>query len=262
MNTAQLQQAVNELLPAWHEHSRIEEITAACRPQSRSQAYALQQALFDACHEAPLGWKIAATSQAGQQHIGVSGPLAGRLLQSRCLPEAQEISLSRNAMAVAEAEFAFRIGRDVARPSAKPLSVSEVMDCVQALHIAIEIPNSRFMDFAKAGEAQLIADFACACFVVLGREVTQDWRSIDLAQHQVSVVQNGTHVAKGVGSNVLGDPRIALAWLANELLDHGMQLKAGEIVMTGTCVVPVPVKIGDHLIADFGTFGRVETGFD
>ena len=26
MNTAQLQQAVNQLLPAWHEHSRIEEI--------------------------------------------------------------------------------------------------------------------------------------------------------------------------------------------------------------------------------------------
>jgi 2-keto-4-pentenoate hydratase len=92
--------------------------------------------------------------------------------------------------------------------------------------------------------------------------VTQNWRSVDLAQHQVSVVQNGTHAAKGVGSNVLGDPRIALAWLANELLDHGMHLKAGEIVMTGTCVVPVPVKIGDHLIADFGTFGRVETRFD
>ena len=261
MNTAQLQQAVNQLLPAWHEHSRIEEIAPACRPQSRSQAYALQQALFDACHEAPLGWKIAATSKAGQQHIGVSGPLAGRLLQSRCLPEGQAISLSRNAMAVAEAEFAFRIGRDVTRSSATPLSVSEVMDCVQALHIAIEIPNSRFMDFAKAGEAQLIADFACACFVVLGREVTQDWRSVDLAQQQVSVVQNGTHAAKGVGSNVLGDPRIALAWLANELLDHGMHLKAGEIVMTGTCVVPIPVKAGDHVIADFGAFGQVQTRF-
>ncbi len=261
MNTAQTQQAVNQLLPAWCEHSRIEEIAVACRPQTRSEGYAVQRALFDACGESPLGWKIAATSQAGQQHIGVSGPLAGRLMQSRCLSETQAVSLSRNAMAVAEAEFAFRIGRDVTRASATPLDVKAVMDCVQALHVAIEIPNSRFMDFAKAGEAQLIADFACACFVVLGQEVTQDWRSVDLAKHQVSVVQNGTHVAQGVGSNVLGDPRIALAWLANELLDQGMHLKAGEIVMTGTCVVPVPVKIGDHLIADFGPFGRVETRF-
>lgn len=261
MNTAQTQQAVNQLLPAWCEHSRIEEIAAACRPQTRSEGYAVQRALFDACGESPLGWKIAATSQAGQQHIGVSGPLAGRLMQSRCLSETQAVSLSRNAMAVAEAEFAFRIGRDVTRASATPLDVKEVMDCVQALHVAIEIPNSRFMDFAKAGEAQLIADFACACFVVLGQEVTQDWRSVDLAQHQVSVLQNGTQVAQGVGSNVLGDPRIALTWLANELLDQGMNLKAGEVVMTGTCVVPVPVKIGDQVIADFGPFGQVETRF-
>jgi len=132
---------------------------------------------------------------------------------------------------------------------------------VQALHVAIEVPNSRFVDFATAGEAQLIADFACACFVVLGREVTEDWRAVDLAKHQVNVVQNGVKVPTGVGSNVLGDPRIALTWLANELLDQGMQLKAGEIVMTGTCVVPVPVKTGDQLIADFGAFGRVATRF-
>jgi 2-keto-4-pentenoate hydratase len=32
-------------------------------------------------------------------------------------------------------------------------------------------------------------------------------------------------------------------------------------VMTGTCVVPVPVKAGDHVIADFGAFGHVQTRF-
>ena len=261
MNTTQIQQAVDQLLPAWNAHARIDSLNAGCKPTTRSQAYAVQRALFDACHEKPLGWKIAATSTAGQQHIGVSGPLAGRLMQSRCLSEAESVSLSRNAMAVAEAEFAFRLGRDVTRPSEAPLGVREVMDCVQALHVAIEVPNSRFVDFATAGEAQLIADFACACFVVLGREVTEDWRAVDLAKHQVNVVQNGVKVATGVGSNVLGDPRIALTWLANELLDQGMQLKAGEIVMTGTCVVPVPVKTGDQLIADFGAFGRVATRF-
>ncbi|OYX65958.1 MAG: hypothetical protein B7Y95_23925, partial [Rhizobiales bacterium 32-66-11] len=35
-----------------------------------------------AAHSAapPFGWKIAATSREGQAHIGVDGPLAGRLL--------------------------------------------------------------------------------------------------------------------------------------------------------------------------------------
>lgn len=261
MNTTQIQQAVTQLLPAWRDHARIDALEVTCKPQTRAQGYALQRALFDACGETPLGWKIAATSQAGQNHIGVTGPLAGRLMQSRCLPETRAVSLDLNTMAVAEAEFAFRLGRDVIRTTKEPLNIREVMECVQALHVAIEIPNSRFIDFARAGEAQLIADFACACFVVLGREVTEDWRAVDLAHHKVSMLQNGSKVANGVGSNVLGDPRMALTWLANELLDQGMQLRAGEVVMTGTCIVPVPVKAGDQVIADFGAFGHVQTRF-
>jgi 2-keto-4-pentenoate hydratase len=52
-----------------------------------------------------------------------------------------------------------------------------------------------------------------------------------------------------------------LTWLANELLSQGQQLKAGEVVMTGTCVVPVPVASGDVMTADFGTFGQVRARF-
>ena len=164
-------------------------------------------------------------------------------------------------MAVAEAEFAFRIGRDIKRVGSAPLSMAEVMASVEALHVAIEVPASRFEDFAKAGEAQLIAEFACACFFVVGQEVTTDWRSVDLKDHQVSVTCNGATVARGQGSNVLGDPRLALTWLANELVDHDRYLQAGDVVMTGTCVVPVPVKPGDAVVADFGAFGSVSARF-
>jgi 2-keto-4-pentenoate hydratase len=38
-------------------------------------------------------------------------------------------------------------------------------------------------------------------------------------------------------------------------------LQAGDVVMTGTCVVPVPVKPGDAVVADFGAFGRVSARF-
>jgi 2-keto-4-pentenoate hydratase len=135
------------------------------------------------------------------------------------------------------------------------------MASVEDLHVAIEVPSSRFEDFAQAGEAQLIAEFACACFFVLGQAVTADWRSVDLKDHQVNVTCNGAIVATGQGSNVLGDPRLALTWLANELVDHGKYLQAGDIVMTGTCVIPVAVKAGDAVTADFGIFGAVSARF-
>ena len=55
-----------------------------------------------------VGWKIAATSDAGQKHIGVDGPLAGPLLANRVLENGATIPLDGNVMQVAEAEFAFR----------------------------------------------------------------------------------------------------------------------------------------------------------
>jgi len=52
-----------------------------------------------------------------------------------------------------------------------------------------------------------------------------------------------------------------LTWLANELINHGMHLKTGDMVITGTCVVPVPVNEGDQMLADFGVLGQLTVAF-
>jgi 2-keto-4-pentenoate hydratase len=57
---------------------------------------------------------------------------------------------------------------------------------------------------------------------------------------------------------VLGDPREALTWLVNELSALNIPLGAGQIVTTGTCLSPLPIEPGDHVIADFGALGGVE----
>jgi 2-keto-4-pentenoate hydratase len=158
-------------------------------------------------------------------------------------------------MRVAEAEFAFRMGRDLP-PSATPYSVPDVLDAVASLHPAIEIPDSRYDDYTLVGAPQLIADNACAHYFVLGRAAPADWRAFDLAAHQV-VAHVGSHVREGVGANVLGDPRLALAWLVNELSGTGITLRAGEVVTTGTCIVPPPIDAGDRIEMDFGVLGRV-----
>jgi len=60
---------------------------------------------------------------------------------------------------------------------------------------------------------------------------------------------------------VLGDPRRALAWLADDRIAQGALLHAGEIVTTGTCIVPAAIKPGDHVVADFGVLGRIGVQF-
>ena len=111
-------------------------------------------------------------------------------------------------------------------------------------------------DFVKAGEAQLIADNACAHLFVLGAPAPADWRAADLVEQRPVVALRGERFV-GYGGNVLGDPRLALTWLANELRGLGVTLKAGEVVTTGTCHPPLPIQSGDRFEADFGIFGKV-----
>ena len=256
MDSRQVDEAARILWDAWSEGRRIPALRADCRPESLDDGYAIQRAVAGRSGSGTIGWKIAATSKAGQAHIGVDAPLAGRLLESKAYRDGDRVPGVGLHMAVAEAEFAFRIGRDLPG-SGVPFTVDDVMAGVESLHVAIEIPDSRFDDFASVGAAQLVADSACAEYFVLGPAAPEGWRAVDLASHPVVFRVNGAEASSGTGANVLGDPRIALAWLANDRAERGEPLRAGEIVTTGTCVIPAPVGPGHELEADFGRLGTV-----
>jgi 2-keto-4-pentenoate hydratase len=136
-----------------------------------------------------------------------------------------------------------------------------VVEATAALHLGIEVPDSRFEDFSIVGAPQLVADNACTEYFVLGPAAPETWRDMDLAAHPAFLAINGDVVAKGIGANVLGDPRLALAWLANDRVLHGEPLRAGELITTGTCIVPAVIAPGDHVAADFGALGRMTVQF-
>jgi 2-keto-4-pentenoate hydratase len=242
----------------WQHRTRIDELPADCRPADRAAGYSAQREIVSFSGQPVVGWKIAATSAAGQTHIGVDGPLAGPLLANRVLENGATVSLDGNVMNVAEAEFAFKL-RTTLPKRANPYTLNDVLATVASLHPAIEVPDSRYNDFARVGAPQLIADTACACWFVLGSAARDEWRSRDLVTHAVTVYRDGDRVASGSGANVLGDPRIALTWLVNELCTYGDGIQAGQFVTTGTCIIPVPIAPGDKVRADFGDLGSVET---
>jgi 2-keto-4-pentenoate hydratase len=256
MEADKLQMASDILWEAWRGGAAIDDLPDGLAPRTREDGYAIQALLEGRSREPLFGWKIAATSTAGQSHIGVDGPLAGRLLAQRVHPDGATIPLGANRMRVAEPEFAFRFGRDLS-PRAAPYSVAEVLDAAAALHTAIELPDSRFQDFTTVGAAQLIADNACGHEFVLGAATDAPWREIDLARHRVVGRVAGQPPREGGGANVLGDPRVALAWLVNELSGLGLSVAAGQVVTTGTCMTPLAIAAGDAIAADFGALGSV-----
>jgi 2-keto-4-pentenoate hydratase len=251
----QIAAASRVLIRHWRDGTKLDALEAGLRPQNRTEGYAVQAALSGTL----FGWKIAATSESGQKHINVAGPLAGRIMSDTVIADGGTASMKGNAMRVGEPEFAFGMGRDLP-PRAAPYTVDEVLAAVDSLHPAIEIPDSRFADFASAGEAQLIADNACAHLFVLGPATTADWRTRDLVEERPVTTLRGQQFI-GHGKNVLGDPRLALTWLANELRQLGVTLKAGRVVTTGTCHPPLPIQAGDFCAVDFGVLGKVSVGF-
>ena len=257
---ARWQQAADQIWSLWQAGDIFDGLGADHQPASRADGYAIQSCLEQRTGQPIFGWKIAATSAAGQQHIGVDGPIAGRLLAERCHDNGATVPFGRNRMAVAEPEFAFQLGRDAA-PREGEYSIEDCLDHVADLYPAIEIPDSRFADFASVGAANLIADNACAHEFVLGPRVTADWRRLDLAAFQMRAEIVGKMARDGIGSNVLGDPRTALAWLINEVTGLGLTLRAGQVITTGTCAIPLEIEAGDQVHMDFAELGQVDVTF-
>lgn len=248
--------AAEMIWDSWERGQRLRDLPEGCRPRDLQEGYAAQAFLEEVSGSRCLGWKIAATNVTGQRHIGVDGPIGGRLLAARVVGEGRAVPCAHNHMRVAEAEFAFVLARDIP-PRDAPYTEDEVLARVATLHPAIELPDSRFEDFAAAGGPQLAADDACAGWFKLGAAAEVNWRTMDLAAHPVTLLVNDRQATSGHGADVLGGPLVALAWLANSHRLRGCGLRAGDMVTTGVCGAPAPIAPGDRVRADFGALGTV-----
>lgn len=250
------QRASEHLRELDRQGSRCTALPVELAPASRQEAYAIQ-AHVEAGSAAPLyGWKIAATSTAGQRHIGVEGPMAGRYTAERVVRSGGLVPFGNNHMKVAEVEFGFRLGQDLP-PRQRAYNETDVLAAVATLHPMIEIPDSRYDKFETVGAPALIADNACAHWLVEGPAMPDEWRLIDLAAFQPIGLVSGQPVVGGLGANVLGSPVTALTWLANELSSLGITARKGQIISTGTCLVPMPITPGQIVVGDFGELGNV-----
>jgi len=260
MNPVQIRKAAESLWAARSGGRQLTRLLGDQCPTNLTDGYAIQTEAVRCAQSAVMGWKIAATSSAGQAHIGVDGPLAGPLLDTTLLSAPATLSLESNHMGVVELEFAFRFGGDCPARETRYLQ-DEVLARVETVHPCIEVPDSRFTNFSDVGPAQLVADAACAWKLVYGLAAVCDWRKLDFAMHEATLFVDGVESCRGKGANVLGDPRKALTWLVNELTGRGQSVKQGQLCTTGTCILPTPVLPGQRVVGDFGVLGTVEAHF-
>ncbi len=250
-------QAADTIWGVWQAGGQINRLSGSAHPETVEDGQAVQLHYAELADSPISGWKIAASSKAGQASINVGGPIEGPYLDCQTRDSGATVSMRGNHMALAEAEFAFVAGDDIPIRS-KAYEWDEIADAVAQLRPSLELPDCRFPDPKAASEAYLLADCACSRLCVLGDPFDGDFKDSKLDEHRVELRINGDIAAHGPGSDALGDPRIAFTWLVNRLMKRGIALLSGQFVTTGLCGKPMPVATGDHVVADLGRFGIAE----
>src|SRR3984893_7468081 len=92
----QIAAASRTLHDHWRAGTKLANLEALLRPSDRAEGYAIQAELENHSTGNLFGWKIAATSEAGQKHINVDGPMAGRILPETVIPEGGTASMAGN----------------------------------------------------------------------------------------------------------------------------------------------------------------------
>jgi 2-oxo-hept-3-ene-1,7-dioate hydratase len=228
-------------------------------------AYAVQQAWVDmklARGRTIKGHKIGLTSKAMQRSSNIAEPDYGSLLDDMFFADGADIPMDRFIVPRVEVELAFVLKDRLSGPDC---TIFDVLNATDYVVPAVEIIDARIQQTDPETRVtrkvvDTISDNAANAGVVLGG---RPFKPMDLDMRWVSAIcyRNGQIEESGVAAAVLNHPANGPAWLANRLHAHGAALEAGEVILGGSFIAPVPARAGDTFHADYGPVGSIAFRF-
>ena len=202
------------------------------------------------------GKKIGLTSKAMQDMLGVDRPDYGHIFDDMMFSETEAIDTSNYIAPRVEFEIAFILKEDI---DGENVTLETVKDAIDYVIPAAELIDSRIKDW-KIKFEDTVSDNGSSAGAVIGKKHVK-LGNIDLPSVKMEVFKNGERLDEGYGSAVLGNPLEAVVWLARELAQYDITLKAGEVVLAGALTKAVDVSSGDQFKAMFDGLGEVEISF-
>jgi len=204
-----------------------------------------------------VGHKVGLSSEAMQKMMGVDEPDYGHLLDDMEVFEDRPVPAGKFLYPRVEVEVGFILADDL--PGAG-CTEDDVLAATAAFAPSIELIDTRITDWKiKLGDT--IADNASSAGWVLGTDRVSP-KDIDIKNIDAVLTRNGEVVAEGRSDAVLGNPVTAVAWLARKVDDFGVRLRAGDIVLPGSCTRAIDARPGDDFVADFLGLGSVRLSFE
>jgi 2-oxo-hept-3-ene-1,7-dioate hydratase len=208
------------------------------------------------------GHKVGLTSRAMQMSSQIDEPDFGDLLEDMFFDEGSTLPFGRFIVPRVEVELAFVLRRRLEGPRC---TLDDVLAATEYVTPAVEIIDARIQQVDPATGAprrvtDTISDNAANAAVVLGRSRIAP-SDADLRWIPALCYRNGVIEESGVSAAVLDHPANGVAWLANKLSTYSRALEAGQVVLAGSFIRPIPAHAGDGFRADFGALGIISLGF-
>ena len=204
-----------------------------------------------------IGHKVGLSSEAMQKMMNVDEPDYGHLLDEMEVFEDRPVAAGRFLYPRVEVEVGFILADDL---PGEGCTEDDVLAATAAFAPSIELIDTRITDW-KIKLCDTIADNASSAGWVLGKERVSP-KDIDIRAHRRRAARNGEVVAEGRSDAVLGNPVTAVAWLARKVDQFGVRLKAGDIVLPGSCTRAIDARPGDDFVAEFDGLGSVRLSFE
>jgi len=208
------------------------------------------------------GRKIGLTSRAMQQASQITEPDYAPLMDDMFFANGADIPIERFIAPRVEVELAFVLKNPLRGPQ---VTLDEVLRATAYVTPALEIIDARIEQFDRDTRAprkvfDTIADFAACAGVVPGdRQVRPD--GLDLRWVGALLYKNADIEETGLAAGVLNHPATGVAWLANKIARYDEELRAGDLVLSGSFTRPTTARRGDAVHADFGSLGTISIRF-
>ena len=221
--------AARRLSEAFRTGRPIADLPAVEAPQTRADAFAIQDATFDF-----LGRKVGAWKVGGSPG---TEPTASPIATSSIYSSGQVFSSTEHRNFGVEAEIAFRLGQDVPQRQVD-YSADDIRASVSDMIVTIEIVESRLLKWPETDPLWTLMDFQANDALVLGAEMPVP-ELLDFSTQHVRLLFDDNVVFEDTGTFAGGDPFILMAWLANHGSGRtgslaGRGLKAGDVITTGS----------------------------
>ena len=254
---ALIEESSLRLWEAERNRTRIQPLSVEHPELVEAEAYAIAEHTLQLRGRRRIGYKLGFTSAAMRAQMNIHHPNFGILTEDMVVPESTGcVDTDALVHPLIEPEIALLLGRDLRGPGQTRAGVLASVDAVMG---SFDVVDTRYRSYQFAA-VDNIADNSSAARVVLGSP--RSLRGMeDLRLCGVLLWSRGAVLDQGLGANTLGDPLLAIAWLADFLATRNTFIPAGSLIMTGGLTRAYPAEKNRAFGAEFAGLGTVLAAF-